>query len=103
VLPDLAAVFADDPWLDLAPNPQAQADLLARMASIQPAAFQQALDRLSPATPTATQGTGAQRPPGVAPADPGPTPRQFLLAVMNDPGVDLPLRMEAAKALLPYG
>jgi hypothetical protein len=29
-------------------------------------------------------------------------PKRFLLAVMNDPATDMPLRIEAAKALLPY-
>jgi len=29
-------------------------------------------------------------------------PRQFLLDVMNNPAVELHLRIEAAKALLPY-
>jgi hypothetical protein len=29
-------------------------------------------------------------------------PRQFLLVVMNDPGVALHLRIDAAKALLPF-
>ena len=31
VAPDLAALFADEPWLDLPPSSDAQADLLARL------------------------------------------------------------------------
>lgn len=36
---DLAAVFAEEPWLDLPPGPDAQAELLSRLASIAPADF----------------------------------------------------------------
>jgi len=32
----------------------------------------------------------------------GMDPKGFLLGVMNDPAVELHLRIEAAKALLPY-
>lgn len=110
VLPDLAAVFADGPWLDLPPNPEAQADLLSRIESIRPAAFQRALERLGPVTRPATHGAAAAPADGTTPrqtadaalAGPALEPRQFLLAVMNDPCVELPLRLEAAKALLPY-
>ena len=36
VAPDLAALFADEPWLDLPPGPDAQADLLSRLNSTKP-------------------------------------------------------------------
>ncbi|WP_137892773.1 hypothetical protein [Ramlibacter sp. 2FC] len=101
VAPDLAALFADEPWLDLAPSPEAQADLLSRLQSIPPADFERALERL---------GAGAHPP--AAPAEPAHAasapagepldPKRFLLGVMNDAAVALPLRIEAAKALLPY-
>ncbi len=99
VAPDLAPVFADEPWLDTPPSPEGQADLLSRLASIPLADFQRALERLRPAVV-----------PGAALPAPGPAgtvgvcldPKRFLLDVMNDGTVALALRIEAAKALLPY-
>ncbi|MDO9238332.1 MAG: hypothetical protein Q7U28_20135 [Aquabacterium sp.] len=89
VAPDLAPVFADAPWLDIPPSLSGQADLLARLGSIKPAAFQAAWAQLSPdAGQQALQVQGH--------------PKHFLLNVMNDTGVPLGLRIEAAKALLPY-
>lgn len=86
VAPDLAPVFADTPWLDIPPSPDGQADLLSRLASIKPADFQQALERLSP--------VDAKVHPR--------SPKNFLLEVMNDDTIELGLRIQAAKALLPY-
>lgn len=92
---DLAAVFADDPSLDLPPGEDNQADLLSRLKSIQPAELQAALERLQPE---------AVSPPAAAPLAPtshaAQDPRSFLLAVMNDTAVPMALRIEAAKALL---
>lgn len=95
VAPDLATLFADEPWLDTAPGPDAQADLLSRLKSIGADDWKRAWERLGPVPePEATQApsTAADR------AD----PRRFLLGVMNDRAVELQLRIEAAKALLPY-
>ncbi len=39
-------------------------------------------------------------PVGTSPAQ---APRAFLLSVMNDPGVDMALRIEAARVLLAHG
>lgn len=93
---DLAAVFADDPSLDLPPGEDNQADLLSRLKSIQPGELQAALERLQPE---------AASPPSEVPSAPASRtpqdPRGFLLAVMNDAAVPLALRIEAAKALLP--
>jgi len=93
---DLAAVFADDPSLDLPPGEDNQADLLSRLKSIQPAELQAALERLQPE---------AVSPPAAAPSAPtshaSQDPRSFLLTVMNDASAPLALRIEAAKALLP--
>ena len=99
VAPDLAPVFADEPWLDTPPSSDGQSDLLSRLKSIPLAAFQRALERLRP-----TQVPGAQLPPsGLAErAGAGLDPKRFLLDVMNDETVALGLRIEAAKALLPY-
>jgi hypothetical protein len=103
VAPDLAAIFAQEPWLDLPPNPEAQAHVLARLQGIKPALFQAALAQLCPALKAETAPTNAVVSPA-APATPGNCldPKGFLLRVMNDPGVELVRRIEAASALLPY-
>jgi hypothetical protein len=92
VAPDLAPVFADTPWLDIQPGAEGQADLLARLESIRPAAFEAAMQALQPARPAA--------PPPAAGEIEDVDPRRFLLRVMNDETVELALRIEAAKALL---
>ena len=99
VASDLVPMFSEEPWLDVPPNPDGQAQLLAPLKSISPAEFELALQRLSlPAVPAA---------PGLASNTPGkaaasPDPKRFLLDVMNNDSLDLALRVEAAKALLPY-
>lgn len=112
VAPDLPAVFGDDPALDVEPGADAQADLLARLQPVDPAALRRALAALPlqpepvPPEPLSLEAV----PPGPAePAAPhlaaapalGPydDPRAFLRAVMNDPSIPLTLRIEAAKAL----
>ncbi len=106
VAPDLAAVFADEPWLDMEPGAEAQADQLSRLASIKPEAFAHALERLGPGEAVGGEApaTAVNPPAGASHATVGlhANPRQFLLDVMNNEGVALPLRIEAAKALLPY-
>jgi len=94
VAPDLAPVFVDPPWLDIQPGADGQADLLARLQSIKPAAFDAALHRLRPAERDAAVPRDA--PPASADVD----PRRFLQRVLNDESVALALRIEAAKALL---
>ena len=91
---DLAAVFADEHWLDLPPTSDAQADVLARLRCTPPAELLRAVERLAASEVPASEVPTA----GAAPLD----PRSFLLEVMNDRSVALPLRIEAAKALLPY-
>lgn len=92
VKPDLAPVFADTPWLDIPPSADGQADLLGRLASITPTAFAATLRRL---TSPVSEG-------GDQPAQVSLDPKRFLLQVMSDETVALALRVEAAKALLPY-
>ncbi len=98
VTPDLASIFSDEPWLDLPPNPDAQANVLSHLESIQPAIFQAVLKQISPSVSAA--------PTGVAPASPpqegGVDPFQFLHDVMNNPAIELSHRIAAAEALLPY-
>ncbi len=100
VAPDLAPVFADTPWLDIPPNLDGQADLLARLVSIRPDEFERALRQLS----AAPLGVAVPVPAVDAPTPAGTwaDPKRFLLDVMNDPSVAPGLRIEAAKALLPY-
>lgn len=105
VTPDLAAIFAEEPWLDLPPNPDAQAHVLARLECIKPAVFQAALEQLRPAArPETAPITSLPSPSVPAPTAPGNSldPKGFLLGVMNNTTVELQLRIEAAKALLPY-
>lgn len=130
VTADLARIFADEPWLDLPPNELAQADLLSRMVSIPMDDFERACAQLRPSPPAPAPASATHTPTpdqhpqaaetAQAPAAPhgsatgfthstAPTraggpwtdPRDFLLHVMNDASVDLRLRMEAARALLP--
>ena len=105
VAPDLAPMFASDPWLDIPPSPDGQAELLARVRSMSHTDFEQALQKLTDdkaasdsAAVAAADGRASTEP---GPADAGADPKRFLLGVMNDPGVALALRIEAAKALLP--
>jgi hypothetical protein len=95
VAPDLAPMFSDTPWLDVEPNPEGQASLLAGLRAITPEAWQRALpvamaaaEALAPAEPAASTGRFTD-------------PRAFLLSVMNDPAQPMALRIDAAKALLP--
>lgn len=102
VSPDLAVLFADEPWLDLPPGTEAQADLLARLGSINATDFRHAIEQLSPRPPEPDVQPAASLVPDVTTAGSHcRDPRQFLLEVMNDPGVELQWRIEAAKALLP--
>ena len=121
VTPDLAAVFGDDPALDMDPGDEAQAELLARCGSVSALAWARALEALrlcaaelaragdraaGPAAPAADSAGGRsdQPSPPAAPAPdlggPHDNPAAFLKAVMNHPNVPLALRIEAARALL---
>lgn len=102
VAPGLASMFADEPWLDVPPGIDAQAQLLCRLESISVADFARAKMELgledAPAHAAMPDGgLGATTVPASSETD----PRRFLLAVMNDPAVEMRLRIEAAKALLP--
>lgn len=103
---DLAPVFADTPWLDIPPSAEGQAELLSHLRSISLAQWQAALSVLTPAqTHTTDETTGETTPqPHTRGADAGEalTPHGFLTQVMNDRTAPLALRIEAAKALLPF-
>jgi hypothetical protein len=107
VAPDLAAVFADTPWLDVAPNSDGQAALLRALEPMQPAAFDAACRQLGVLDQEAPRANLAPTPsPGMPPGGHGaagePDAMRFLKSVMNDVTAPLALRIEAAKALLPY-
>ena len=113
IAPDLAAVFADEPWLDICPSADAQADVLSRLGSIKDADFQTVLSRLSAAAktntshaPLAANEIGGCKddvePTAVTTPGNSPNPKRFLLEVMGDKAIELHLRIQAAQALLPY-
>ena len=85
--PDLAALFAGEPWLDLPPGLDAQAELLSRLESTKTGDLRRAMERSAQAQQAAVDNLD---------------PRTFLLQVMNDRSTELHLRIEAAKALLPW-
>lgn len=101
VAPDLVSIFSETPWLDVEPGDDGQAALLRGLESIKPAAFDAALAGMRASAPSAQAPAPAPvfAVPGTAPA-PEDDPRRFLLRVMNDDSIPLPLRIEAAKALL---
>jgi hypothetical protein len=99
VAADLAPVFADTPWLDIAPNEEGQATLLRGLQTMKTAVFEAALKRLGPLA-TRADAPPAQPQPDAATVD--EDPKRFLLRVMNDNSVALALRIEAAKALLQH-
>ena len=125
--PGLGGMFADEPWLDMAPGLAQQAELLAGVRSIAPADFTRALACLAAApapdgtavvpalpAPMASRpvdlparaggdvGMSPPRPDGLGVGSGFADPRSFLLAVMNDPTARAEHRLDAAKALLPY-
>ncbi len=105
VAADLAPIFEESPWLDLPPGDEGQADLLSRLECIQRVHLEDALARLRAKPGTREDGAGAARAEAAprAPAAAHPDAMQFLLKLMHDEAAPLALRVEAAKALLPFG
>jgi len=102
VAPDLAAVFGDEPLLDLPPGEDAQAELLSRMKCIPPSSFAAAIGllRAKAQTPVPSASAPTAIAQDMAMTERYGDPRQFLQDVMNDPSVPITSRIEAAKALL---
>lgn len=103
--PGMGSMFIDESGLDMAPNLERQAEMLAGLRSISPAALQRA-QHLLIAVAAPDLAKPATNPPG-APASGSLSgsfsdAQSFLLAVINDPSVSLSQRIEAATALLPY-
>jgi len=99
--PALGSLFAAEPWLDFPPSADQQAELLAGCTSLSAADLRQVLAGRVPAPPAS--------PPPAPPAAPAPQlagpyadAPSFLLAVINDPSVDLALRIAAAQALIAH-
>ena len=102
VAPDLASIFADEPWLDVPPNPQAQADILARMGSIAVADLRRCHPLVMPPTLAHDQHNNHVQPLPVGSDTPdgNSEARQFLLDAMRNTNLSMALRIKAAKALL---
>lgn len=103
--PGMGSMFIDESGLDMAPNLERQAEMLAGLRSISPAALQRAQQLLAAAA-APVLAAPAPNPPG-SPASGTLSgtfsdAQSFLLAVINDPSVSLSQRIEAATALLPY-
>lgn len=106
VAPDLAPVFNDTPWLDLPASLEGQADLLSHLASISPTEWE--MGQMQLGVTTAATAPPEPSAPAVpltaerAPTRPQTDPHRFLLDVMNNEAIEMSLRIEAAKALLPF-
>lgn len=99
VAPDLAAVFGEEPVLDLAPGEDAQAELLCRLVCIRPTEFEAALVELQ-AAPSPIRAVQAPLVPALPVESHQEDARRFLRSVMGDASVPIASRIEAAKALL---
>lgn len=104
---DLASVFGEEPWLDIPPNRDQQADILSRISPITPPQWQEALVRLDAVPHKEESSAAAVAVTLAAPLGPvgdmqAQSAKAFLVRVMNDPSVAMRDRIEAAKALLPY-
>lgn len=121
--PSLGAMFIEEPGLEMAPNMDSQAHILAGLESIKAAELQRAIAILEkPAELDASLNhSGSEGPANSPGGTASPTcldthrprsglsvgnsfsdPQSFLLAVMNDSSASPRQRIEAAKALLPY-
>lgn len=111
---DLAAIFADEPWLDLPPNFDQQADILSKLQSVKPEQLNTALallnadsgferqSRHEELVDAKTSFVDKSSTPSTLTAELAQSPKEFLLWVMNDPKNALKDRIEAAKALLQH-
>lgn len=99
--PGMGSMFIDEPGLDIAPNPDRQADLLVSVKSISPQMVRRIVDEASDLA-VAPQPSCTARPVQDAafPSTSFNDPREFLLLVMNSSGAALTERIAAAKALL---
>lgn len=99
--PSLGSMFIEEPGLEMTPNMDAQADILAGFESIKADDFQRALADL-PSLPTSDNKPQLAEPNGSDIGTDYHDPRSFLLAVMNSSSASLDQRISAAAALLPH-
>jgi hypothetical protein len=97
VAPDLAALFAETPWLDIPPSDDGQAALLHALETVSPTAFSAASRQLR-TIEHAPHDIAIAAPPAPRPGE--ADPERFLERVMDDETAPLALRVDAAKALL---
>jgi hypothetical protein len=110
---DLVSLFDDEPWLDIAPQSEQQADILSKITRLSAGDLRKYLGarRASQVNMAADQQVSHSLPAGCSSAPTHPTrteafqeshrdPAEFLLHVMNSPEVEMRDRIEAAQALL---
>lgn len=122
--PSMGSMFVVEPGLEMAPNLERQASMLAALESTKAGAFQRALgilraeaelaDKPAPileggpagllveTTDQPALATERTRSGLLNVGNNSSDPTSFLLAVMNDPSASMRQRIRAAKALLPY-
>ena len=117
--PGLGALFADEPWLEMAPNMGQQAEILAPLKSVDAGALARAVETLAALTVRCAEGESKAATLANMQANASPSgaccqsstlalgggfadPADFLLALMNDPSASARQRIAAAKTLLPY-
>ncbi|MBS1142202.1 MAG: hypothetical protein H6R13_3655 [Proteobacteria bacterium] len=115
--PTMGSMFVEETWLEMPPSLDKQAGMLASLESIKAQDFQQALSILESPTETSVEAS-AQLPRAQSNDSALPrlsdkesalsvgtrftNPKDFLLAVMNDPNATTDQRIAAASALLPF-
>ena len=114
--PSMGSMFVEETWLEMPPSLDKQAGMLAGLESIKAQDFQRALSLLAAPSEISVEATA--QPPRVQSNDSGQprqrgeetalsigtsftNPKDFLLAVMNDPKATVDQRIAAASALLP--
>lgn len=98
--PGMGSMFIDEPGLDIAPNPERQADLLMSVRSISPQMFKRIVDEANDRTAPQPSCTARPVQDAAFPSTSFNDPREFLLLVMNSSEAALTERIAAAKALL---
>lgn len=101
--PGMGSMFVAEPGLEIAPNPDRQADMLASVQCITVKALQRALALLGAADAPALPEEAGRPRSTLAVGNNFTDPKDFLLAVMNDPAASTGQRIKAATALLRYG
>ena len=98
--PGMGSMFIDEPGLDIAPNPERQADLMTSVKSISSQMFQRIVDEANDRTAPQPSCTARPVQDAAFPSTSFTDPREFLLLVMNSSEAALTERIAAAKALL---